>query len=129
MNSDQRPKGLSTLPTSEVVLAPDFLDDVKKIAPKPRRSKLWIVFLLAIVGAGGFFAWKRYWPRRHVDAPSVTAPVETAAATPSVTASVVEPVASASATASASSPSASAIPSAAASASTSAPKVKRRRGH
>lgn len=125
MNSDQRPKGLSTLPTSEVVLAPGFLDDVKKIAPKPRRSKMWIVLLLAVVGAGGFFAWKRYWPRHHVDAPSVSAPIESAPPpTPSVTASV-EPVVSASATATASSPSASAIPSA----SAAAPKVKRRRGH
>jgi len=126
MNSDnQRPKGLSTLPTSEVVLAPEFLDGVKKIAPKPKRSKLWIVLLLAIAGAGGFFAWKRFHPRApRVDA-TASAPIETTPA-PIVTASV-EPVVVASASATAPPP--SAIPSATTSASaapTSKVRVRRR---
>ena len=102
MDRDDQVRGRSTLPTSEIVLTPEFLKGLKTVAPKRRRSKMWILFFLVIAGAGGFFAWKRYWPRmRHVqqapetfDTPLPTASVETPA--PSVTASA-EPIVSATA--------------------------------
>ena len=135
-----RPKGLSTLPTSEIALAPEFLEGVKKIAPKRKFSKVWFVVVVLAIAGGGWFAWKRYGARfRHVESPVASA-ADTTTATASVAASTtanggVEPAPSASDIANANaapSVTASVAPSAAPSASTAAPVVKtvkvRRRG-
>lgn len=47
---ESRQRGLSALPTSEIVLPPKFIEDLEEIAPKKRRSKLWYVVGLALVG-------------------------------------------------------------------------------
>ena len=50
MPPDAPRPALAALPTSEVVLRPSLVDALHQIAPKPRRSKVWYVLGIAVLG-------------------------------------------------------------------------------
>lgn len=49
-------RSLTALPTSEVVLRPSFVDALERVAPKKRRSPLWLFLLAVVVGLGAWLA-------------------------------------------------------------------------
>jgi hypothetical protein len=127
-----RAKGMSQLPTSEIALAPKFLDELKQIAPKPKRSKLWWILLLG-VASGGVWLGVTAKGRALVARLRHQAPAETTAKIATIASDAVTvptpvpsdsaaPVASAAPSAAAATVSASATPSASASAKPSTKK-------